>query len=153
MARTPLLSRLQQAASVAAESAARNLTTGEILAERAGRRLGRRDVLKLAGAAGLAAGAATFGARPASAAAGARPAAPAGSPRIVVVGAGLAGLTCALPAQAGGLHRDRLRGLQPDRGRCWTIRDTFAGGQIGEHGGELIDQGHTEIRQLARSWA
>jgi hypothetical protein len=75
-----LFSRLQQAASVAAEATARNLTTGEVLAERAERRPGRRDVLKLAAAAGLAAGAATLGARPASAAGGARPAGPAGTP-------------------------------------------------------------------------
>lgn len=36
-------------------------------------------------------------------------------------------------------------------GRCWTIRGKFADGQIAEHGGELIDQGHTQIRHLARS--
>jgi monoamine oxidase len=35
-------------------------------------------------------------------------------------------------------------------GRCWSIRD-FADGQIAEHGGELIDQGHTDVRQLAQS--
>jgi monoamine oxidase len=35
-------------------------------------------------------------------------------------------------------------------GRCWTNRDTFDGGQIAEHGGELIDQSHTTIRQLAQ---
>jgi len=35
-------------------------------------------------------------------------------------------------------------------GRCWTIRDVFDKGQIAEHGGELIDQGHTAIRQLAK---
>jgi len=35
-------------------------------------------------------------------------------------------------------------------GRCWTNRGTFAGGQLAEHGGELIDQGHKEIRSLAQ---
>ena len=35
-------------------------------------------------------------------------------------------------------------------GRCWTLRGAFADGQIGEHGGEFIDQGHTAIRQLAQ---
>ena len=28
-------------------------------------------------------------------------------------------------------------------GRCWTLRGAFADGQIVEHGGELIDQGHS----------
>ncbi|HEY1346667.1 MAG TPA: NAD(P)/FAD-dependent oxidoreductase [Streptosporangiaceae bacterium] len=141
MARTPLFSRLQQAASVAAEATARNLTTSEVLAERAERRPGRRDVLKLAGAAGLAAGAAALGARPASAA---------GSPRIVVVGAGLAGLTCAYRLKQAGYTAAVYEASGRIGGRCWTIRDAFADGQIAEHGGELIDQGHTEIRQLAQ---
>ena len=35
-------------------------------------------------------------------------------------------------------------------GRCWTRRGDFAEGQIAEHGGELIDQGHTAIRHLAQ---
>jgi monoamine oxidase len=35
-------------------------------------------------------------------------------------------------------------------GRCWTRRGEFAEGQIAEHGGELIDQGHTQTRQLAQ---
>src|SRR5215831_18891908 len=141
MARTPLLSRLQQAASVAAEATARNRTTGEILAERAERRPGRRDVLKLAGAAGLAAGAATLGARPAAGAV---------TPRIAVVGAGLAGLTCAYRLKQAGYTASVYEASSRVGGRCWTIRDTFADGQIAEHGGELIDQGHTEIRQLAQ---
>ena len=33
-------------------------------------------------------------------------------------------------------------------GRCWSIRGAFADGQIAEHGGELIDQGHNAIRNL-----
>jgi len=141
MARTPLFGRLQQAASVAAEAAARNVTTGQILAERAERRPARRDVLKLAGAAGLAVGAAALGARPARAA---------GSPRIVVVGAGLAGLTCAYRLKQAGYTATVYEASSRIGGRCWTIRGAFADGQIAEHGGELIDQGHTEIRQLAQ---
>src|SRR5437667_731698 len=118
MARTPLFSRLQQAASVAAEASARNLPTGQVLAERAGRGPGRRDVLKLAGAAGLAAGAATLGARSASAAVSARPAAGAGSPRIAVVGAGLAGLTCAYRLKQAGYAATVYEASSRIGGRC-----------------------------------
>jgi monoamine oxidase len=139
MARTPLFGRLQQAASVAAEAASRNISTDQVLAEHAERRLSRRDLLKLTGAAGLAAGLSTLGARPAAAA----------TPRIVVVGAGLAGLTCAYRLKQAGYVATLYEASNRVGGRCWTIRDGFDG-QIAEHGGELIDQGHTAIRQLAQ---
>jgi monoamine oxidase len=69
---------------------------------------------------------------------------------VAVVGAGLAGLTCA--------YRLRQRGVQapiyearPDRvgGRCWTARG-FADGQLGEHGGEFIDTDHARMHALVR---
>ena len=142
MARTRLFGRLQHAASVAAEAATRDVPAGQVVAEQAERRPSRRDVLKLAGATGLAAGLSTLGARPAGAADG---------PRIVVVGAGLAGLTCAYRLkQAGYAATVHEASSKRVGGRCWTLRGQFADGQIAEHGGELIDQGHTAIRQLAQ---
>jgi monoamine oxidase len=141
MPRTPLFDRLQQAASVAAEATTRDVTVSQILAERAERRLSRRDALKLAGAAGLTAGVSALGARPASAA---------GSPRIVVVGAGLAGLTCAYRLKQAGYAATVYEASSRIGGRCWTIRGAFADRQIAEHGGELIDQGHSNIRHLAQ---
>jgi monoamine oxidase len=73
----------------------------------------------------------------------------AGTPRIVVVGGGLAGLTCAYRLKQAGLDFELREASTRFGGRCWTIRDAFAEGQIAEHGGELIDQGHTAMRQLA----
>jgi monoamine oxidase len=139
MARTALFGRLQQAASVAAEAATRNVSTDQVLAEHAERRLSRRDLLRLAGATGLAAGLSTVSGRAAGAA----------TPRIVVVGAGLAGLTCAYRLKQAGYAATLYEASDRVGGRCWTIRDGFDG-QIAEHGGELIDQGHTAIRQLAQ---
>jgi hypothetical protein len=69
MARTRLFCWLQQAASVAAEAERRKVPADQVIAERAGRRVSRREVLKLAGATGLAAGASALGARPAAGAA------------------------------------------------------------------------------------
>jgi monoamine oxidase len=139
MSRTPLASRLGQAASVAAEAAARDVTTDEVIAERAG--LTRRDVI--AGGTGLALAAALSGPLPRALAATA--------PRIVIVGAGLAGLSCAYQLKQAGIRADVYEASDRVGGRCWTRRGEFADGQIAEHGGELIDQGHQEVRQLAQS--
>jgi monoamine oxidase len=141
MARTRLFGWLQQAASVAGEAATRNVPTDQVLAEHAERRPSRRDVLKLAGATGLAVGLSTLGGRPAGAASG---------PRIVVVGAGLAGLTCAYRLKQAGYTATVHEAASRVGGRCWTLRGAFRERQIAEHGGELIDQGHTAIRQLAQ---
>jgi monoamine oxidase len=73
------------------------------------------------------------------------------APRIVVVGAGLAGLTCAYRLRQAGYAAEVYEASDRVGGRCWTRRGDFAEGQIAEHGGELIDQGHTAIRQLAQS--
>ena len=35
-------------------------------------------------------------------------------------------------------------------GRCWSITGYFSEGQMAEHGGELIDQNHIAMRQLAQ---
>jgi monoamine oxidase len=69
--------------------------------------------------------------------------------RILVVGAGLAGL-CATDALARAGIVARLYEASPRLGgRCYSERRVFADGQVAERGGELIDTGHTEIRTLA----
>ncbi|MDF1503719.1 FAD-dependent oxidoreductase [Roseisolibacter sp. H3M3-2] len=70
---------------------------------------------------------------------------------VAVVGAGLAGLTCAVRLREGGVVADVYEASARLGGRCWTRRDgTFRDGQLTEHGGELIDQSHVAIRQLAQ---
>jgi monoamine oxidase len=128
---------LGEAASVASEATARDASVEEVLAER---RLRRRELL--AGGAGLAAAAMLSGPLPRALAATA--------PRIVVVGGGLAGLTCAYRLKQAGYRADLYEASDRLGGRCWTRRGEFAEGQIAEHGGELIDQGHTQTRQLAQ---
>ncbi|HET9675655.1 MAG TPA: NAD(P)/FAD-dependent oxidoreductase [Gaiellaceae bacterium] len=125
MARTPLLDALQR-------------ITADVATEE--RRTSRRDFLRDAAAAGAATTA--FGVL----ASRARAATPPG--RVVVVGAGLAGLTAAYRLKQAGVVAEVHEASDRIGGRCWTLRDFFAEGQIGEHGGELIDQGHTALRQL-----
>jgi monoamine oxidase len=75
----------------------------------------------------------------------------AAAPRIVIVGAGLAGLACARQLVSSGVEVMVYEAGARVGGRCWTRRGDFASDQIVEHGGELIDQSHTAIRQLAQS--
>jgi monoamine oxidase len=100
----------------------------------------RRHFLGAAGAATLAA---AVGARPVRAAVS-------GSPRVVVVGAGLAGLTCAYRLRQAGVEAIVLEAADRVGGRVWTRRNAFAPGLVVERGGELIDTGHIEIRQLCQ---
>jgi monoamine oxidase len=105
--------------------------------------LTRRKFLRNAGLAGVAiAGASSFG-RLAEKARGAT------AQRIVIVGAGLAGLTAAYRLKQAGYAAKLHEASDRVGGRCWTIRGVFAQRQLAEHGGELIDQGHAAIRQLA----
>lgn len=70
------------------------------------------------------------------------------APDIAVVGAGLAGLTCAYVLAKHGIA-STVYEANPDRlgGRCWTSRG-WAHGQTAEHGGEFIDSVHHAIRHL-----
>jgi monoamine oxidase len=70
--------------------------------------------------------------------------------RIVIVGAGLAGLTCAYRLRKHGVHSQVFEARE-DRvgGRCWTVRG-FQNDQVAEHGGEFIDTRHVHIRRIVR---
>src|SRR3954469_1400579 len=130
MGRTPLLSRLQQAAARAAAEADDHATTRRTF-------LGRSGALA---ATALAGGLAT---RPAYAGA-------AQQPRIVVIGAGLAGLIATYRLQQAGLSPQLFDAADRAGGRCWSIRGAFADGQVAEHGGDLIDTGHIEMKHLVQ---
>ncbi len=69
--------------------------------------------------------------------------------RVVVVGAGLAGLAAADALRRGGLDVIVLEASDRVGGRVLTLRG-FADGQVAEAGGEFIDTEHVRMRSLAR---
>ena len=102
----------------------------------------RRTVLKGAGAA-AAAVAGTAIARPA-------PARAAGQPRIVIVGAGAAGIRCAHKLwRKRGWRSTIYEWDDHPGGRIETLRGFFAGGQIAEMHGEFISSEHSAMLSLA----
>jgi len=131
MARTPLANAVEGAVAEIADESAR--TT-------------RRQLLTGAGAAIAGAGVLGSLARPVRARAGNG----ISSSRVVVAGAGLAGLTAAYRLQQGGVIAEIYEASGRIGGRCWTGRGDFADGQIYEHGGELIDSNHIQLKQLVQ---
>jgi monoamine oxidase len=138
MPHTPLAKMLRHAVSVAAEASRRNCETTRVIEERATSR--RAFIGKLSAAAAATALAPNLLAAPNRTT----------KARIAIVGGGLAGLTCAYRLKQAGINATVYEANSRLGGRCWTRRGDFAEGQTAEHGGELIDQSHTRIRQLAQ---
>ncbi|WP_067818172.1 flavin monoamine oxidase family protein [Actinomadura kijaniata] len=106
-------------------------------------RMTRRELLVRSGALTAAAGLGLTTA--------ARPARAAGAARVVVVGAGIAGLTAALTLRDAGVACTVYE-ADPDRvgGRMYSQTGLWANGQVSEIGGELIDQEHKKMLELCR---
>ena len=111
--------------------------------------ISRRDFLRVGGV--LGAGAAVGGLAACTIGRDDRPAPSpsSGGARVVVVGAGLAGLTCADRLSSAGVSVELYEARDRVGGRCWSARG-FADGQVGEHGGEFIDTRHVHLRRLVR---
>jgi monoamine oxidase len=70
--------------------------------------------------------------------------------RVVVAGAGLAGLSAARALEARGADVTIVEARERVGGRVWTIRDEFAGGQHAEAGADLIEEEQEHTLKLAR---
>lgn len=152
MARTPLFHMLRRSLRLAQSS----LHTGESAsatlerwresaqAQRAAR-VSRRQFLGTSALA--AAGAALASCAPMRARRGTAAAlAPAGP--VVIVGAGIAGLTAGYRLAQQQVPVRIYEAQSRVGGRMFSLRDHFADRQVVELGGELIDTGHTHIRAL-----
>ncbi|CAB4686403.1 unannotated protein [freshwater metagenome] len=160
MPRTPLMRALKRAANDHALAKREGIDYDAVLELREAQweaALDRRNFLRRAGAvgAGLAIGGATFagpafaksgddGPSSASAARGRR------QPRIVVVGAGISGLTAALSLKDAGVNATVYEASNRIGGRMFSDTDNYwSNGQVSEWGGELIDTDHEMIQGLA----
>jgi monoamine oxidase len=146
MARTPLFSALERSLRVARLAAATGRPTAEVLAEvRARRQYTRREFLRTSGLAAVGLGLAGCGSmsgRGVATDGG-------GDPEVVIIGAGIAGLTAGWRLTQAGVRVRILEAQNRVGGRMFSIRDHFPDGQVAELGGELIDTGHVNIRALA----
>ena len=71
--------------------------------------------------------------------------------RVVVVGAGLAGLRATEELRTAGCEAVLIEGGTRPGGRVRTVHDAFEGGQYSESGAEWVDSVHTRmLAQLER---
>jgi monoamine oxidase len=76
---------------------------------------------------------------------------PVAGPNIVVVGAGLAGLTCTYELKRAGLQARLYEASDRIGGRCYSLAGFFPG-QVVELGGELIDSQHHTLLNYAKEF-
>ena len=144
MSRTPLFGALRRSLRLAQGARAAGHSPDEAIQRWREAGVSRRAFLKASAAA--AAGAALEG----CAARTTRTAGAQGGRggEVVVVGAGIAGLTAAHRLEQAGVPVRIFEAQNRTGGRMLSLRDHFADGQVVELGGELIDTGHERIRAL-----
>jgi monoamine oxidase len=78
-------------------------------------------------------------------------AAPSVSGGVAIVGAGLAGLSCAYTLAGKGVRASVFEASERAGGRCFSLYNFFPG-QVAERGGEFIDTGHVTMRGFANAF-
>jgi monoamine oxidase len=74
----------------------------------------------------------------------------AAAPRIAIVGAGAAGLSCAVELERHGIVPQLYEASVRPGGRVYSSRAVSAAGQIAEFGAEFISANHQRVRELCR---
>ncbi len=146
-ARTPLFALLRRALATAQAARRSPMPEDEFLDQVRERRAGwsRRRFLRDVGIGG--AGLALAGCLPATR--GLTPATIDSDAEVVIVGAGIAGLTAAWHLHQVGVRARVFEANNRVGGRMVSLRGHFPDDQVVELGGELIDTSHTRIQTLA----
>jgi monoamine oxidase len=145
LARTPLFRTIRRSLILAQRSLHTGRPPREVFEEWRDRpHVSRRDFLgaSAAAVAGLGIGAGRT-----------VPARPGGPAEVVIVGAGIAGLTAGYRLRQAGVPVRILEAQGRVGGRMLSLRGLFADGQVAELGGELIDTPHERLRALAEELA
>ncbi len=142
--RSPLAARFADLFALRRRARLTGVPTGELLDSERGA-LSRRRLL------GRGAAIATAFALPGLASAADLPRR--GQPTIAIIGAGIAGLTCAFRLWQRGIAATVYEASDRLGGRMWSARGIFADGQVAERGGEFIDTWHVTMRRLASELA
>lgn len=141
MARTPLFRLIGRALKEAQTANHTALDPGEIVERMQSARLDRRRFLVTS--ATVAAGAALANCAPVGLASRSS------DDPVVIVGAGIAGLSAAYRLSSAGVPVRLIEAQDRVGGRMYSLRNFFPDGQVAELGGELIDTNHVTIRGLA----
>lgn len=142
MSRTSLFASLRQALQLALWCEDRQISTEEAIERVAAAQWTRRQFLRASASAVVGTALGTV-ATP-------RLVSGATAPRIIIVGAGTAGLTCAYRLQQAGLSTQVIEVGKRVGGRMYSLRDTFPDGQLVEFGGEFVDTGHRALRRVVQ---
>jgi monoamine oxidase len=159
MSRTPLFRLLQRSYRAASYSIVhaepidevldrRDATRNARVASREGHGMSRRQFV--AGTAAVAAVAALDACAPAAPTPAATPRQGDGGPPVLIIGAGIAGLTAGYRLRQAGVPFRIIEAQNRVGGRMYSLRNFFADGQVCELGGELIDTPHERIQSLAQ---
>jgi monoamine oxidase len=148
-ARTPLFAALRRAMRLAAAADAPGAPPVDELVGVHAERMTRRRFLERSAAVAAAVGAQTIAGPlgPGVLSAASRPAA-----RVVVVGAGIAGLTAAYYLGRAGVRATVYEASQRTGGRMFSRPNAIAPGLVTEFGGEFINSGHEDVLRLVRAF-
>ncbi|HYG65646.1 MAG TPA: NAD(P)/FAD-dependent oxidoreductase [Thermoanaerobaculia bacterium] len=153
MARTPLFRMIQRSLAMAQLSRRTGEPPRELLDRWHEARLSRRQLLGGAALATAGLALSSCGPRrtgePSSQGTAEGKVRPATKGEVLIIGAGIAGLTAAYRLHQAGVPVRVIEGQERTGGRMYSSKGRFPEGQVIELGGELIDTNHTHMQELA----